>query len=158
MQQYATFVLSVPSTSNFGVGNHCPFNATLNSNNSMGLITLYTTTYTTTVGSTGLGRVKLKGGYRYKISGYVRSLGTTSYFGYSIFNATNGSRIGTYADGFASSNPDPNVGDQGSDAFLSLATDTLIELKLTGGSLISWYAGSDNLAGCYLIVECLGKI
>lgn len=70
----------------------------------------------------------------------------------------NGSRIGTYGGVFASTTPDQNVGDQGIHAFISSATDTLIELKLTGGILINRYSGNNNLSGCYLIVECLGKI
>ncbi|MCF6169279.1 hypothetical protein, partial [Lutibacter sp.] len=158
MQQYGLFVLSTSSTSYLGTGDHCPFNSTFNSNNSMGLITLYTTPYTTALGSTGLGRVNLKGGYRYKISGYVRSLGATTFYGYSIYNANNGSQIGTFAGGYASPNQDQNTGDQGSHAFVSSSTDTLIELRKTGGTIISWYSGNNNLSGSYLMVECLGKI
>jgi len=157
-EQYSIFTLSASSTSYLAVGNHCPFNTTFTSNNTMGLITLYTTPYTTTLGSTGLGRVKLKGGYRYKISGYVRSGGTSPYFGYSIYNATTNALYGTYGGGFSSPNQDLNTGDQGSHAFLSPVTDTLIQLKLTGGTIVSWYKGNNNLAGSYLLVQCLGKI
>ncbi|MCF6182035.1 hypothetical protein [Lutibacter sp.] len=158
MQQYGLFTLSATSTSNLGLGNHCPFNTSFKSNNSMGLITLYTVPYTTALGSSSLGRVNLKGGYRYKISGYVRSSGTTTFYGYSIYNANNGSRIGTFAGGYASPNQDANTGDQGSHAFVSSNTDTLIELRKTGGTIINWYSGNTNLSGSYLMVECLGKI
>ncbi|MFK5959302.1 MAG: hypothetical protein QM495_10615, partial [Lutibacter sp.] len=158
-KQYAIFSLSSNSTSYLGTGDHCPFNTTHTSNNSMGLITLYTSAYySVNNGVASLGRVTLKGGYRYKIYGYVRSLSITNYYGYSIFNATNGTKIGTAGGGFADSAQNQSAGDQGSYAFVAPVTDTLFELRKTGGTLTNWYAGNNNIAGTYLIVECLGKI
>ncbi len=157
-KQYAIFSLSSSSTSFLANGDHCPFNTTHTSNNSMGLMTLFTSAYSAANGVTSLGRVMLKAGYRYKIYGYVRSLGATTFYGYSIFNATNGTQIGTFAGGYASPNQDQNTGDQGSHAFVAPVTDTLFELRKTGGTLTNWYLGNNNLAGTYLIVECLGKI
>lgn len=85
----------------------------------MELITLSISGYTNTTGVAGLGRVTLKGGYRYKISGHVRSLGATTFYGYSIYNASTGSRIGTYGGGYASSSQNLNAGNQESHAFVS---------------------------------------
>ncbi|WP_157914875.1 hypothetical protein [Escherichia coli] len=157
---FAVFILSSSSTSNIGVGDHCPFNSNVQHNDPAGLITLGTAAYTKNTGVHCVGRVKLKAGFYYDCTGQVVSLGDTNFFGYSIFDVTSGDPVivSTNGAGFASPNQDHNTMSGVATGILTATNDILIELRLTGGSITSWYNGNENLPECFLKIKALGKI
>ncbi len=149
--------LNNSDTNHLDNGDHCPFNETAFANDPDNLMELSTAAYSTDVGVHSLGRIKLKSGYIYKIDGFATSLGPSSFYGYSLYDVTsNITRFGTFAGGHASADPD-------SDSILStgyiIATeDRIIELRKTGGTITSWYAGNPNLSECWMNVRVIGKI
>lgn len=151
--------LSSNSASYLGNNDHCPFNQTSFSHDPEGLMSLSTSAYTTNVGVHCLGRVKLKAGYIYKISGFATSTGNATFYGYSLYDVTsNNTRFGTYAGGHASPDPDQNSDTIMSVGYINATEDRIIELRKTGGTMIQWYAGNTNLSECWLDIRTVGKI
>ncbi|MCQ1632896.1 hypothetical protein NOE29_09005 [Escherichia coli] len=173
----ALFNLSAMTWKNIATGDHCPLNNTLYRNDPNNLIMLGTGTYTTSLGDHCVGRVKLKGGYRYEVSGLVAAEANLSYYGYSLWDVTgNMAILGTRAAGYGKKVElidtqsvalvAPDYGEDStlllpiatqSEALVAPEADMLIELRLTGGSIVGWAAGDNRTAGCWLKVVCLGK-
>jgi len=140
-------------------GDHCPFNETAFVNDPDNLMELSTAAYSTDVGVHSLGRVKLKGGYIYKIDGFVTSLEATIFYGYSLYDVTsNITRFGTFAGGHASADPNANSDSILSTGYIIATEDRIIELRKTGGAITSWFAGSASLSECWMNVRVIGKI
>ena len=159
LSYYKLLSLSGSNSNYIGNGDHCPLNNTWSSNDPSSLMSLSTSTYTTTVGSHGLGRVKLKAGYIYKIKGFMTSTGTVSYYGFSLYDVTStATRFGTYAGGSASANADANADSMMSVGYIQASSDRIIELRKTGGTIIKWYSGNYNLSGCWLDIQVIGEI
>ncbi|MXF06697.1 hypothetical protein [Escherichia coli] len=157
---YALFGLSVPSDSNMAVGDHCPFDQAEQQEDPNKLIALGTADYTTQPAILCKGRVRLRGGYVYDLTGQIASVGDTKYFGYSIWNVTDGSPviISSNGAGFATKQYVPSVCAATATGIVQPLRDMLIELRLTGGEIRNWFHGSDNLSGCYLKIVCLGRM
>lgn len=154
---YGLFTISTFTTSHLGTGDHCPFNQVWASNDPSGLITLSTSSYTTAVGIHCLGRVKLKAGYIYYLEGQIISTASTSYYGYALYDVTTtNTRFGTFGSGCSSSNGQyPAISTQG---YIQAIEDRIIEVRKTGGTMLSWYQGNGNIGECQLNVRVVGKI
>ena len=151
--------LSINSDSHINDGDHCPFDETAFSHDPENLMTLSTSSYTQNVGVHCLGRVKLKGGYIYKVSGFATSTGNTTFYGYSLYDVTTDStRFGTYAGGHADPDPDRNTDTMMSVGYINATEDRIIELRKTGGTIVQWFAGNDNLSQCWLDICTIGKL
>jgi hypothetical protein len=109
--EYLMGCLTANVTTNLSTGDHIKFNSlsfsqSSNGTTNTGNISLDTTTaYTTTANVASLGRVTLKAGRTYDLTGYVQGTPTTSSstFSYAWYNADSGTQIGTNATYF------PNV-------------------------------------------------
>ena len=157
---YGIYKLTASTSSYKNIGDHCPFNTTRIHIDPANLQTLGTLTYTTNNGVHCKGRVKLKAGYYYKITGFVSTIGNSPFLGFSLYDVTTPStiQIGTFASTFASQNQSLNVNCVPSFAFVQANIDILIELRITGGNITYWYMGNNNLSECSMIVEVVGKI
>tara|TARA_R110000868_G_scaffold206938_2_gene455898 strand:- start:30 stop:902 length:873 start_codon:yes stop_codon:yes gene_type:complete len=155
----STSNLSSSNSQNTTMGNHAPFNALLSSINTHNLLVHGTASYVTTPGVLCIGRVLLKSGYIYSITGVISTLSPSPFFGYAIYNATTNVRIGTRGDGFANATQDASVQSAPSFAILSVPTnDTLVELQLTGGTIPQWYPGNNNLSETSMTIQVVGRI
>ncbi len=156
---YCVYVLSASVTTNVGNGDHCKFDTTLFNVDPLNLQTLGTLPYTTADGVNCIGRVLLKAGYYYRITGYVAPI-TASFCGNSIFDVTSiASRIGTRGNSFAAINQNSNANSVPSFAYVEATTDRIIELRKTFGTISQWFfGGNSGIAECFLSVEVVGVI
>ena len=160
---YSIYNLSVDNTDNVQDGDHCPFDSTRSNMDISLLQTLGTTTYTTDLGVNSIGRVSLKSGYYYKITGFICSAGNSAdKCSFSIWDVTtSGQQIGTFASNLSGMPISENNNSIISVAFLKTDVDSIIELRKTGGQLIRWSAGASGTSGyaeCFMAVEVLGKV
>lgn len=159
LSYYTLIDLSSSNSSNLDSSDHCPFNNIRSNNDPENLMNLSTSCYSTSAGVHSLGRVKLRVGYIYKIRGFVSSTGTSSYFGFSLYDVTSSTyRFGTYGSSFAATPQDQNADSSPSIGYIKAVQDTLIELRKTGGAITQWYMGNSNLSGCWLDIQIIGKI
>lgn len=149
------YVLSASQTTDTGQNDHVKFDTVFFENDPTGLISLQSSgSYSNGTNTASIGRVTLKAGYTYKITG-VMAVDDAPYCGYSIFNSDTNTRIGTYASTFAHTTIDSNVDSQASYAFITAASDTRIELRKTSVvSIYSFFAGNNALSGCSIMIEC----
>lgn len=155
----STYRLNNPDTNHLDNGDHCPFNVTAFVNDPDNLMELSTAPYSKDVGVHSLGRVKLKGGYIYKIDGFATSVGSTAFYGFSLYDVTSdNTRFGTYGGGHASPDPSNNADTILSTGYVIAAEDRIIELRKTGGVLLSWFNGNASLSECWMDVRVIGKI
>ena len=143
--EYLVAKLSADVTTNLSTGDHIKFNSlsynqSSNGTTNTGNMSLDTTTaYTTTANVASLGRLTLKAGRTYDLTGYVQGTpaASTASFSYAWFNADSATQIGTNATYF------PNVlsgsvtiGDIGGGTSGSITrTGNIITATKTNGSI-----------------------
>ena len=141
-------------TTNKSSGDHVKFDSEYQTYDPNGDIDLDTSTsYSNSSNVDSIGRVTLKAGRTYKITGYISYLNGTSYAGFSIYDADAGSRVGTRGGSFANTNQDQNADSSPSIAFVTPSSDTRYELRITGGGAGNIYSGNNNLSATYMLIE-----
>ncbi len=148
--EYLMGALTANVTTNLSAGDHIKFNSLLNSQSSNGTtntgnISLDTTTpYTTTANVDSLGRITLKAGRTYELTGYAQSVAdlTNGTFTYAWYNSNASLTIGSIATYF------PNmltgtvtIGDVGGNPTGSLTcTGNILTATKTNASLTQSYS------------------
>ena len=148
--EYLMGALTANVTTNLSTGDHIKFNSLLNSQSSNGTtntgnISLdTTTTYTTTANVDSLGRITLKAGRTYELTGYAQSVAdlTNGTFTYAWYNSDTSTTIGSTATYF------PNmltgtvtIGDVGGNPTGSLTcTGNILTATKTNGALTNSYS------------------
>ena len=156
---YSQCILLVYQPANIGGGDHAKFIQEVATFDPNGYITLDTTSaYNIGTNTASVGRVLLKAGRTYKITGYMSPLSNTGYMGFSVYNSDLAARVGTFGSAFAIG---ANAGGQNANAtfvpsiaFVKPLIDTRYELRITSGGLIgALYTGDDNFGATSMTIE-----
>lgn len=154
---YSQCTLLPYQATNIGPDDHAKFTQEVATFDPNGYITLdATSAYSNGTNTASVGRVLLKAGRTYKITGYMGPLSNTAYMGFSVYNSDLAVRVGTYGSAFAigGGSQNGNATFVPSIAFVTPSIDTRYELRITsGGAIGALYTGDANFGATSMTIE-----